>query len=170
MKIQHVFLFALAAALLIVTGSDAEAGLFRKRAKQPAPALVPAPPEARFAYPTRLQQMVDPAAPAPMAPQVESYYAPAPAPHMHAPLDCGCHDCCDCEPPPVTVVVHVCDPCTGCPKPVEVCVPACCACEVPEMERRGAIIGDSVYKFTWCHCDHVVKVRVFKDGRVKVRD
>lgn len=175
MKLHALTLVALSAVMLMVCVVDAEAGLFRKRATNPNPALVPAGPEARFAYPVRLQDMIDPAAPAPMvvAPPVEAHY-PA-MPYMPAAAncgcnDCGCNDCCGCEPPPVTVVVHVCDPCTGCPKPVEVCVPACCACEAPTMECRHAIIGVALYKFTWCNCDHEVKVRVFKDGHVKVRD
>lgn len=77
-------------------------------------------------------------------------------------------------PPPcpklVPVCVEICDPCTGCPKMIEVCVPECCAAECPKKDYRCALIGKGVYTFTWCSCDHVVKVRVFKDGHYTVKD
>jgi hypothetical protein len=71
-----------------------------------------------------------------------------------------CHrDACCPEPPPVEVCVMVCNPCTGCPEPVTLCVPCCCAAEVPAVSTRCAIIGQGVTTVTYCCCDFEAKIR-----------
>ncbi len=76
-----------------------------------------------------------------------------------------------CPPPPVKVELCVVDPCTGCTYPVTVCVPACCAEEVPCMAGwRKGIFGRKVLTYKWPGCGHSVDVVITKHGRTIVRD
>ena len=102
-------------------------------------------------------------APAPCAP------ACAPAP---APVCCPAPKPVCCKPaPPAKVNVTVClvDPCTGCSKSVDVCVPACCANEKPCVSSRKGLFGRKVFTISWKCCGHSAKAVWTKCGNVKVR-
>ncbi|XZE54354.1 hypothetical protein SH139x_000314 [Planctomycetaceae bacterium SH139] len=74
-----------------------------------------------------------------------------------------------CPPPPVTVNFCAVDPCTGCSYPVAVCLPACCAGEIPCMTGwRKGFFGRKVltYKFS---CGECVEVVITRTGRTIVR-
>jgi hypothetical protein len=77
-------------------------------------------------------------------------------------------DCC-APPPPVEVVLCVKDPCTCCTYEVSVCLPACCANEVPCIRWRNGIFGRRVATYAWECCGHAVDIVITKHGRVKVR-
>ncbi len=79
--------------------------------------------------------------------------------------------CCPCPPPPQKVCICVVDPCTHCKYPVELCVPACCADEVPCYAgcRKGAF-GRKILTYKWQCCGHCVEVVITKRGRTIVRD
>ena len=82
--------------------------------------------------------------------------------------------CCDpapvcCPPPPVSVKFCAVDPCTGCAYPVSVCLPACCAGQMPCLvKHRDGFFGRRVltYKFD---CGECVEVVVTRRGKVIVR-
>ncbi len=89
------------------------------------------------------------------------YCAPTPV--------CAPAPVCCVTPPPVEVAVCVVDPCTGCTYKVCVCVPACCACEVPCMAGwKSGIFGRKVLTYKWA-CGHCVDVVITKHGKTIVR-
>lgn len=63
-----------------------------------------------------------------------------------------------CPPPPIKTTVFVCNPCTGCKIPVCVEIPACCQ-GAPDVCYRSTLIGNGLWKFTWC-CGYQVRVRL----------
>lgn len=77
-----------------------------------------------------------------------------------------CNPCCDPCAPKVQDVLTVCDPCTGCPVAVPVCLPACCT-GCPEVCARGALIGRGVVTYRWC-CGFTATVRFDRCGDVLV--
>lgn len=78
----------------------------------------------------------------------------------------GRRDCCP-PPPPVPVVLEVCHPCTGCKHQIEVCIPACCAAETPEVCFRNTLFGHGKTVFSWS-CGHTVTVRYPSHGGYRV--
>ena len=74
-------------------------------------------------------------------------------------------DCCP-PPPPITVVLHVCHPCTGCEYDVPVCVPACCT-DVPCVSHHGTIIGQGKTVYRWAS-GHTVVIRFPSSGGYRV--
>lgn len=58
--------------------------------------------------------------------------------------------CCDPCAPKMETVLSVCDPCTGCPVAVPVCLPACCT-DCPEVCGRNALFGHGVVTYRWCN-------------------
>ena len=82
--------------------------------------------------------------------------------------------CCEpapvcCPPPPVKVPLCVVDPCTGCKTLECICVPACCAHEVPCMTWRKGLFGRKILTYKWKCCGHCVEVIITRKGAVKVR-
>ncbi len=73
-----------------------------------------------------------------------------------------------CQRIPTTLTI--CDPCTGCQRTVEVCLPAQCLSEQPCVTFRDPLIGVGLWNFTWQCCDFEVRVRAFRNGRLAVRD
>ena len=61
-----------------------------------------------------------------------------------------CNPCCDPCAPKIQTVLNVCDPCTGCPVAVPVCLPGCCT-DCPEVCGRGALFGRGVVTYRWCN-------------------
>lgn len=82
--------------------------------------------------------------------------------------------CCEpvcCPPPPVKVEFCAVDPVTCCKYPVTVCVPACCANELPCYAGcRSGFLGRKILTYKWPGCGHCVEVVITKFGRVIVRD
>ena len=98
------------------------------------------------------------------------------APSTASASHCGPAPCCEpvvvCCPPPPPVQVCICvvDPCTGCTYTATVCVPACCAGEVPCLAGwRKGIFGRKVLTYKWPGCGHCVDIVLTKHGRVIVR-
>jgi hypothetical protein len=100
---------------------------------------------------------------------------PLPVPSMPAPYvpaDSGpCVNyanspCCDPCVPLVPQVLTVCDPCTGCPIPVQVCLPACCDGE-PCVRSRPTLFGCGLVRFDWCS-GYGVTVRFTRCGDLRV--
>jgi hypothetical protein len=88
----------------------------------------------------------------------------------------ACHACCQpCQPccappPPVPVTLCVKDPCNCCCAiPVEVCLPACCAGEVPCVKWRSGIFGRRIATYCWPCCGHSIDVVITRHGKVRVR-
>jgi hypothetical protein len=76
-----------------------------------------------------------------------------------------------CPPPPVEVSFCVVDPVTCCKYPVTVCVPACCANEVPCYAGcRPGFLGRKILTYKFPCCGECVEVVITKFGRVIVRD
>ncbi len=73
----------------------------------------------------------------------------------------GRHTCCPMGETVQTVLV-VCDPCTGCPVEVPVCLPACCA-DAPTMHCGIGPLGRANVVFDWC-CGYEVIVRFKRNG------
>lgn len=133
------FAVALGAAAVFFAASTADAGLFcKKDCCKPCCEPAPAP------------VCCEPA-PAPVCCE------PAPAPV-----------CCPAPPADVTKTLCLVDPCTGCSKTVDVCIPACCAEETPCIKSRDGIFGRKIFYVTWKCCDHKVKVVWTAFGGVRV--
>ena len=73
-----------------------------------------------------------------------------------------------CVNVPVTTYRYVsaCDPCTGCPIPVQVCLPACCDGE-PCVRSRPTLFGCGLVRFDWCS-GYGVTVRFTRCGDLRV--
>jgi len=69
-------------------------------------------------------------------------------------------------PPPIKVILVVCDPCTGCTYDVPVCVPACC-CGAPTACFKDTLFGNGKVTYTW-ECGHKVVIRFPKGGGYRV--
>lgn len=83
----------------------------------------------------------------------------------------GCHTTCvtPCPPPPVTRVLCVVDPCTGCTYEACIKIPAACCLEEPCVTWRWGIFGRKVLTYTWKCCGHCVEIVITKHGRIIVR-
>lgn len=97
--------------------------------------------------------------------------APAPAPVCCPPNICYrdrtcCNPCCDPCQPDIKQVLTVCDPCTGCPVQVPVCLPGCCT-GCPEVCARPALFGRGVVTYRWC-CGFSATIRFDRCGDVLV--
>jgi hypothetical protein len=107
-----------------------------------------------------------------MLPAPGASYAPGPV--EYGPVGGPCapcviyanKPCCDPCIPLVPQVLTVCDPCTGCPVPVEVCLPACCDGE-PCVSSRNTLFGNGLVRFDWCG-GYGVTVRFTRCGDLKV--
>jgi hypothetical protein len=94
------------------------------------------------------------------------------APEAYMPGGCGpCviyanSPCCDPCTPLVPQILTVCDPCTGCPIPVQVCLPACCDGE-PCVRSRRTLFGCGLVRFDWCS-GYGVTVRFTRCGDLRV--
>lgn len=77
-----------------------------------------------------------------------------------------CNPCCDPCQPNIKQTLTVCDPCTGCPVQIPVCLPACCT-GCPEVCSRGALFGRGVVTYRWC-CGFSATVRFDRCGDVLV--
>lgn len=101
---------------------------------------------------------------------------------MVSPADaCGVAGCCvpTCAPepvccvkplPPVKVTICVKDPVTCCTYPVDLCVPAECACEEPCLVScRPGIFGRKILTYKWPCCGHCVEIVITKHGKTIVR-
>ncbi len=92
------------------------------------------------------------------------------------PACCAPEPCCQpapvcCPPAPVEVTFCFQNPVTCCMEEVSVCVPACCAQEVPCLAScRSGFFRRQILTFEWPGCGHCVDVVVTKHGRVIVRD
>jgi hypothetical protein len=73
--------------------------------------------------------------------------------------------CCPPCVPLTTRVLTVCDPCTGCPLAVEVCVPECAG--EPCVSGRNTLFGNGLVRFEWCGGYEVV-IRFTRCGDLKV--
>ena len=92
---------------------------------------------------------------------------PAPAPCCPAPAPAPV--CCKPAPPAdINTTVCLVDPCTGCSKSVNVCIPACCGNEKPCISSRKGLFGRKVFTITWKCCGHSVKAVWTKRGCVRV--
>jgi hypothetical protein len=100
---------------------------------------------------------------------------PLPVPSAPAPyVSSGCEPCviyanspcCDPCVPLVPQVLTVCDPCTGCPIPVQVCLPACCDGD-PCVRSRRTLFGCGLVRFDWCS-GYGVTVRFTRCGDLRV--
>lgn len=69
-------------------------------------------------------------------------------------------------PPPVTVILPVCHPCTGCRYDVPVCIPACCV-GAPCVRFERTLIGAGRTVYEW-PTGYQVVVRYQKDGGYRV--
>jgi hypothetical protein len=72
--------------------------------------------------------------------------------------------CCDPCIPLATRLLTVCDPCTGCPLGVEVCVPACAG--EPCVSGRPTLFGNGLVRFDWP--GYAVTIRFMRCGDLKV--
>ena len=79
---------------------------------------------------------------------------------------CVVQSCCPC-PPPVEMVICLEDPCC-CIHEATVCVPACCAGQLPCVTWRKGVCGRQIATLSW-DCGHDQKVVITGKGKVKVR-
>ncbi len=81
----------------------------------------------------------------------------------------GHHNSCCCPPPPVKITFCAVDPCTCCKYTVDVCIPACCAEEVPCVSWRNGIFGRRVATYYYKCCGYSFDIVVNHKGRYWVR-
>jgi hypothetical protein len=92
----------------------------------------------------------------------------APASAHTVRCDPCCQACCE-PPPPVELTVCLQDPCTCCSEDVELCIPAECAGEAPQVSWRWGLFGRRIAELCWPCCDFSVEVVFTRHGRVIVR-
>jgi hypothetical protein len=144
-KMPAAIILAAAALMLI---ADAQAG-YRRLARLQAPAALPAPAAAPAA--------ADPCCPpAPCCPPVCISYRDR---------TCG-RVCCDPCLPKIQTNIVVCDPCTGCPVTVPVCLPGCCT-DCPSISQRCTLFGHGAVTYCWS-CGFSATFRFTKHGDVLV--
>lgn len=150
LKKRHM-LWSAAALLIAATTLDAEAGLFRG-ARQPQP-------------PMAVETLPSPGSPVMVA---------------GAALPAGCcrpvcvqyrdhakrSVCCDPCMPDIKTTLVVCDPCTGCPVAIDVCLPGCCT-DCPTVSERCTLIGRGAITYCWS-CGFSATFRFRKHGDVVV--
>jgi hypothetical protein len=74
--------------------------------------------------------------------------------------------CCDPCLPDIQTTMVVCDPCTGCPVPVDVCLPGCCT-DCPTVSERCTLFGRGAITYCWA-CGFSATFRFTRHGDVIV--
>ena len=96
-----------------------------------------------------------------------------PAPVCCEPAPVCCEPAPVCCPPPaprmVPSTVCIVDPCTGCSKLVDVCIPECCCGEKPSISCRKGLFGRKIYSVCWNCCGHEVTVIITRRGKCIVK-
>ena len=130
-------LLAVIAMGLVLCADDAQAG-FRRIARMQAAAPTPA-----VAAPGAEAVMLNNCYPPPCCPP------PCCPPVCISYRDRTCRNvCCDPCLPNIKTEMVVCDPCTGCPVPVEVCLPGCCT-DCPTVSERCTLFGRGAITYCW---------------------
>lgn len=74
--------------------------------------------------------------------------------------------CCDPCLPQIKTTVVVCDPCTGCPVAVDVCLPGCCT-DCPKVTERCTLLARGAITYCW-DCGFSATFRFQRNGDVLV--
>ncbi len=74
--------------------------------------------------------------------------------------------CCDPCLPNIQTAMIVCDPCTGCPMAIDVCLPGCCV-DCPTVSERCTLFGRGAITYCWS-CGFSATFRFQANGDVLV--